>query len=365
MSGTVSATGAGNYGIMSSLIADSETVSQRLSRLTEQASTGLVAQTYAGLGAGASVSLDLNPQVAELQTWQNNINSATGTMQVTQTAMTQIQQIASNLVSQIVSLQGADGSEVDSIAASARNELQQVAGLLDTTDGTTYVFGGADSANPPVPSPDAILSSGFYTQISTAVGNLGVAGAAATASATLGIAASNAPGTSPFSAYMSQPTATLQSQIPVIQTGPGQTAQIGLLASANTAVPSSGSSTTRSYMRDLMRALATVGSLQSSQQSDPGFQALVLDTSTSLNGAISAMAEDTGVLGNEQTALASQQTEMSNTAAALTTQLSSAQDVDMASTLSNISLVQTQLQASYQVISGLSGLSLVKFLPVS
>lgn len=365
MSGAVSAAGAGNYGIMSSLVADSRTISQRLNRLTEQASTGLVAQTYAGLGAGTSVSLDLNPQVAELQTWQNNINSATGSMQVTQTAMTQIQSIASNLVSQLVSLQGTDGSEVDSIAASARDELQQVAGLLDTTDGTTYVFGGADSASPPVPSADAILSSGFYTQIATAVGNLGVAGAAATASATLGIAASNAAGTSPFSAYMSQPAATLRSQIPVIQTGPGQTAQTGLLASANASVPSSGSSTTGSYMRDLMRALATVGSLQSAQQSDPGFQALVLDTTTSLNGAISAMAEDAGVLGNRQTALAAQQTEMSDTATALTAQLSSAQDVDMASTLSNISSVQTQLQASYQVISGLSGLSLVKFLPVS
>ena len=66
-----------------------------------QTSTGLVSNTYAGLGAGAAVSLDLNPQIAALQTWQNNINQATGTMQVTQTAMTQIQQIA-------VQLPGAD-----------------------------------------------------------------------------------------------------------------------------------------------------------------------------------------------------------------------------------------------------------------
>ena len=35
----------------------------------------------------------------------------------------------------------------------------------------------------------------------------------------------------------------------------------------------------------------------------------------------------------------------------------------MASTLSQLSLVQTQMQASYQLIAGLSGLSLVKFLP--
>jgi hypothetical protein len=38
--------------------------------------------------------------------------------------------------------------------------------------------------------------------------------------------------------------------------------------------------------------------------------------------------------------------------------------VDMAATLSRLSLVQTQMQASYQLISTLSSLSLVKYLPV-
>ncbi len=147
-----------------------------------------------GLGSGASVSLDLNPEIANLQTWQANINAATGTMDVAQTAMTQIQQIASNLFSQLDGLQGTDGSEVGLIAASAHNALSQVANLLDTTDGTTYVFGGADSSNPPVPDPDDITSSaGFYTQIAAAVGNLGTAGANATAAATLTIASSMPP----------------------------------------------------------------------------------------------------------------------------------------------------------------------------
>jgi flagellin-like hook-associated protein FlgL len=39
------------------------------------------------------------------------------------------------------------------------------------------------------------------------------------------------------------------------------------------------------------------------------------------------------------------------------------QNVDMAKTMSNLTLVQTQLQASYQMIAGMSALSLVKFLP--
>ena len=117
-------------------------------------------------------------------------------------------------------------------------------------------------------------------------------------------------------------------------------------------------------MRDTLRALATIGSLSSAQADDPGFQDLVQNTRTSLSSAVSAMGQDAGVLGNVQSSLTATQTQLADTQTALNTQVSSAQDVDMASTLSQLSLVQTQMQASYQLISGLSGLSLVKFMPV-
>lgn len=364
MSGVSGAPAPGDYGLLTTLVADSANVRQRLDQLTQQASTGLQAGTYAGLGAGASVSLDLNPRIANLQTWQNNISAATGPMGVTQATMTQIQQIASNFYAQTNNLNGINTSEVDSIATSAQDALKQVAGLLDAQDGGVFVFAGADTANAPVPDPSTILSSGFYTQIAAAVGNLGVAGAAATAAATLGIASSNAAGTSPFSTYMSQPAGTLQAQIPTVQTGEGQSTPIGLLASANTATVSTGGSTTGSYIRDLMRSLATLGSLSSTQVNLPGFAGLVQDTQTSLGGAISAMAGDAGVLGNRQAALTTTQTTLAATQTALSTQVGTAQNADMAQTLSNISLTQTQLQASYQVIASLSGLSLAKLLPI-
>lgn len=362
MSGAI--TGLSDVGWMSSLIDDAAGVRQKLETLTNQASTGLIGTTYAGLGNGASISLNLNPQIANLQTWQANVTQATGPMQVTQTAMTQLQSIAASFFASANSLNTSDPSSVNVLAASAQSALQQVAGLLDTTDGNTYVFGGADSTNPPVPDPDQILTSGFYTQIAGAVGALATNGAVATAAATLTTASSNAAGTSPFSSYMSQPAATLQADTPVVQVGESQTVQVGLLASANSsAVISTGTSTTGSYMRDLMRALATIGSLTSSQVTDSGFQALMQDTSTSLRGVVSAMADDAGVLGNTQASLTTTQTQLSATATALTTQVSAAQDVDMAQTLSNLTLVQTQMQASYQVIAGMSSLSLVRFLP--
>jgi flagellar hook-associated protein 3 FlgL len=118
-------------------------------------------------------------------------------------------------------------------------------------------------------------------------------------------------------------------------------------------------------MRDLMRSLATLGSLSSSQINDPGFAALVQDTGTSLNGVVSAMAVDVGVFGNTQANLIATQTQLSDTATALSGQLSSVQDVDMASTLSQLTATQTQLQASYRLIAGANSLSLLNFLPAA
>jgi len=191
-------------------------------------------------------------------------------------------------------------------------------------------------------------------------------GASATAAATLAIGSSNAVGTSPFSAYLSQPASVLNS--PMVQVGPNSTVHTGLLASANAVAASAGTATgtsTGSYMRDLMRALATIGSMSSSQASDANFSSLVQDTRTSLNGVVSAMATDAGALGDRQTALTATQTQLSHTATALTTQVSAVQNVDMALTLSELTQTQTQLQASYQLISGENGLSLAKFLPAA
>jgi flagellar hook-associated protein 3 FlgL len=362
MSTTIGNTVAG-YGMLGTLIANSAVVHQQLDTLTEQVSTGLVSQSYAGLGSGAAISLNLNVQLTALSTAQSNINQATGSMQVTQSAMTQIQQVAATFVADMPNLNSVNPQEVDSIAANARQALTQVANLLDTQDGDTYVFGGQDSSNPPVTSPNDILSSGFYSQINAAVVSLSSNGAAATTAATLSIASSNAAGTSPFSTYMSQPASAIAA--PIVETGEGSMVQTGLLASANSVAVSTGTSTTGSYMRDLLRALATIGSMSSSQASDPNFAALVQDTTTSLNGVVSAMATDVGVLGNTQSNLTNIQTQLSDTTTALTAQVSDVQDVDMATTISNLTATQTQLQASYRLITTENSLSLVSFLPAT
>jgi len=297
--------------------------------------------------------------VGALAAEQTVIGGVSGQQVVTQTALSQIASIASTFSASTASLTGVDPAAIDTVAASAKQALQQLAGLLDSTDGQTYVFAGTDSSNPPVPDPSSITSSAFYTQINAAVGSLSSTtdNSAGIIASTLATATSNAVGTTPFSAGLAPGAAAVST----VQVG-AQTVQVGLLANANTLATSSGSSTTGSYTRDLLRSLATLASLSSSQVDDPGFQAVVADTRSSLQSATTALADETGALGNIQSNLTAAATSAGDTSTALQTQLTSVEDVDTATALTSLSAVQTQLEASYKLVAATQGLSLVNYL---
>lgn len=350
------------YGLRGQLLADSQAAQRRVGALTAEAASGYVADTYAGLVAGARTSLDLAPQIAGQAAISKGIAEAAGRIGLTQNALQGITQVAQTLFSQLNTLNGLNASQIDDVAAQARSALAQVAGLLDTADGGTYVFAGKDGGNAPVSSPDAILTSGFYSQINAAVGKLAANGAAPTAAATLAVAASNAAGTTPFSAYLSAAASAGTDVRPTVETGPGTRTVGGIVANANGDVSSSGTATTGSYARDILRALATVGSLSSGQAGASGFQALVQDVRTSLGGAITAIAADAGALGVRQAGLTATASASDAAVVALTKQVSDVQDADLASVSTWLSQAQIQLQASYQLIAGINKLSLVQYL---
>ena len=353
MSGTIGTAsgGFGEYGSLSSLVSDSQTIQVRLTQLQEQSATGYIADTLGGLGGvSARQVLDLRPEIAHQVQWQANINAVQGNMSTAQTALGSISSIANQFYADLPSLNGLNPSNVDSVAAQAKQALAQVANLLDTKDGNTYVFAGQSPDVAPIPNPDAIGSSAFATSISgTVAANIGTSGAAQ--AATLTAATAN----SPFDPGLS-------TQPPTVQIGENEFVQAGVLANKNTLATSSGSSTTGSYMTDVLRSLATLASLSSSQVGQPGFSSLVTDTTQSLSGAMSAMNAEVGVFGSIQSNLSTTATQLSNTQDALTVQLSSATDVNMATTLSNLTQTQTQLQASYQVIAAAKSLTLANYL---
>ena len=291
----------------------------------EQQSSGKVSQSYAGLGTGLRTSLDLRPAVAHQQVWQDNIDRVSGRLEVAQSALKQVGAIAADFYARTNTINQVGTSEVGTVAAAAKLALQQVGQLLNTKSGEIYVFAGQDTASPPVPDTDPA-----------------VLGTALLASDTA---------TAPFSP-------TVGTAVPTVEVGEGQFVQVGVLATRNT-LAVSAAPTTGSYLRDVMRSLASLATLS---DSSPNPQAVAADTRARLGSAISALGNEAGSLGDIQQSLDTRKTVLATTQTALGKQVSQVEDVDMAATLTRISALQTQLQASYQVIAGVRDLSLTKYL---
>lgn len=313
----------GGPSLLAALAENSGLVRQQLAAALQQQSTGKVSDTYAGLGSAVRTSVDLRPALQHTQVWQTNIDTASSRLDVTQTALKQISAIAANFYAQTATINDINGAGAASLADDAKAALQQVSQLLNTRDGNTYVFAGQNPDTAPLPSTDPA-----------------VVGAAVLASDTA---------TAPF--------ASLGTAVPQVEVGDGQTVAVGLLANQNT-LATSEAPTTGSYARDLLRGLATLSNLTSGTAT----LAVGADTRARLGSVVKALATETGALGTVQADLAARKDTLAATQTALTQQVSNVEDVDPAAVLTRVSALQTQLQASYQVIAGVKSLTLANFI---
>ncbi len=346
-------------GVLAELSSNTNVVSQKLQQVTEEISTGLVSTTFAGLGSGALSALNLQPQIAYNTALSDSIGTATSQMGYTQTALSQISSVAQGIYTQLAANVGTSGaSNIDSIASQARDALNEVSSLINTKVGDTYIFAGQDNSNAPVPNAGTIEGTAFYTQIQSAVQGLGANGVMATEASTLSATQSQ----SVFASTAGQTTA------PSVSTGDGPPVVYGLVATQNltpgaaTATTASSPGSTGSYMQDIMRSLATIASLSSAQSGAAGYSTFVQDTATQLNAATQSMTADAGTLGERQTELTATQGSISSTQISLQSQLSGVEDADVASLATTQSLLQTQLETSYKLISNMQNLSLVSYL---
>lgn len=339
----------GPSGTLGRLVDNSASIKSRLDRLTEQSSTGLVSQTYGGLGGAAQVTLDLRPQLARIDTYTQSISAASTRTDVSSQVLQQLRQIAITFSDGTVNLAPQTSQEVDTLAAQAKAALSEVQGLLNTKVGNSYIFAGQDSSNPPL--PDTTFNA-YVQSIKTAAGGLAMNGGTATAAATLAAATA----TSPFSTTLG--TARVTAGV-----GFGLTTQVGIVAGQDTFTSQTGPATTGSYVRDLIRSLATISSLNSAQTTlGTNFSDLVSDTKKSLDSQIVAIGDEDAGLGTSKQTLAMNQSALADTQQALTTQISNVENVDIAATATSVTQAQTQLQISYRLISSMQNLSLVQYL---
>ena len=358
MSGTngLGALGPSNYGLLGQLITDNQQVQNRLTQLTTQSASGYISNDFGGLGSGAAPALDLTAETSANTNLISGIQASNGALGVTQTAMQQIGSIASSFLSQ---LDGPGASNVSLLSANAQAAMTQLGQLLDTQNGNSYVFAGQDAANPPVPNPSNLPTSGLATQIQTAVAGLATNGVATTMTTIQSIANSNAPGTTPFSANLSA-AGVVPSSTTVI--GANETVPTGILATTNLSGPSTAPYTTGSATRDLLASLATIAALPSTTANTTAYNGLLSAVRGLLQGVVTTNSNDQGILGIQQNQIQAAGSLLTDTNTALQTQLTSLENVNMAATISNLNQAQTQLQASYRLIANTSSLSLASYI---
>ncbi len=331
------AAGVASSGLRAELSSNADAVNLKLQQVGEQISSGLVSTTYAGLGGGALTSLNLRPQIVHNDTLASGITAATSQMSVTQNVMTQIASLAQGVFATLTANpgNGVGAIGIDAIATEAREAFNNIAALLNTRNGDSYIFSGQDSANPPVGS-----TAGFVAGVTSAVQALGAGGTtlAATEAASLGASTATV-----FS------TATGQNTPQSVETGQGAPVAYGISAGTP-------------YMRQMMQSLASIGALTGAQTTAAGYPGFVQDALKQLGSAAASLTADQGTLGERQTALTATQTAFTSTKISLETQLSSVEDADVVSLATTQSLLQTQLQTSYKLIANMQNLSLVSYL---
>jgi flagellar hook-associated protein 3 FlgL len=137
------------YGLYSVLARDSNAAQSALVTATEQEATGLISETYSGLGGVASSKLlSLQSSVTQADNYAANAVT-TGT--VTQTMYTAVGNMISSLTSLKTALSAAEsGSSNPTLSSTAESILTDLASEMNTQLGSDYVFSGDMTDTAPV-----------------------------------------------------------------------------------------------------------------------------------------------------------------------------------------------------------------------
>lgn len=341
----------------------------RINTLGEQISTGRKARTYAAIGPDGAIgkdtpkAIDLRAEIGRREAYRTTIGQTLSKITTTQDVLTKIGTIAERFNAGVVKLMGVNNTqEVQVQAAQAKAAMVEVAGLLNEHFNGEYLFAGPDTANPPIPNPAAIATTGMGLAIINQVATLNGSNAATVLANTKSLAQSNDTNISPFSGTLSEMARNSDNSRRNIISNDGERVDYGIRANQNGAVSSLGE-TTGSWARDLLRGLASIAGL-TPEKTELGqdYTTFITTVRQGLDSAVKTLALERGALGTTEKRLQEMAARQESITTSLTLQLSSLEEVDIAKTISTFQATQAQLEASYRAMSLAQQLSLTRFL---
>jgi flagellar hook-associated protein 3 FlgL len=290
----------------------------QLADLNAQISTGLTAQTYDQIAPQANHLVDFRAEASRQQDFISTIDTINTRLQITDQSLSQIQDVVQKFRSLLPG--GAFNTTSPDIKTQAQLALQQIAGFLNTQDGTRYLFGGTDSQTPPVD-----------------ISNLPTGAAATLTTPVNGPPASNG-------YYAGGPA------VPPVR--------IDTQVTLNYAVKADDPATFEPIIR-VLNFLAQNAPFNPTNATD---QANVTQAGQILDQALQALTTTRGTLGLQQSQLNAARTVHQNTINIAQNGVSNIVAVDQATAITKLQTLETQLQASFTATSQIEKLSLVNFI---
>jgi flagellar hook-associated protein 3 FlgL len=302
-----------------------------------------------------SSGLQANP-TAQLQT---TIGTAENRLDTAQTVLSSMGSITQTIANAALAA-GAPGSNTDqaysALAQQATSAISTVLGQLNTSSAGGPIFSG-DSGTAPMQAADAPGGpmAAIQSTLNAAVASAGGALSQTNVSTLL----------AGFSSMFSDANAaSSQNYTGAFYAGSTDGKPTTVLTGANQNLTYNASANQPAF-RDLLQGLSMLSTLSapSSQMDDTAKAALVTQASTLISNAQGELTSLQGNLGAVQSQMKSAITEQNAVASATQQQINGYEQTDTATDATMLSTLQTQIQASYQITSAISQLSLVHYMP--
>ena len=329
-----------------------QSLSSQINRITGEISSGRIADP--GGQPGGAALYGLHYQADQQAVLQTSITAAGQQMDTLQTAMTSLGSAAGSLVSTASGAANTIGPSLQVVATAAQGTLSQMLGLLNTTSGGAYVFSGHDGGTAPMADaavPQAAAQSALSAQVTAAGGPLGAGNVAALTAALAGYFNDSAPAGAPG---FTGGTFLARDDGKPMQVLAGSGAPVSYDAKADAPA-----------FRDLLQGAATLSLLGApSGQLDAGArQALLQHGIALLQQGTQEMTTLQGQLGAAQQQLTRAASIQQQAADATATQIAAGEQSDPYANSQQLSALQTQLQATYEITVQISRMSLVNYMP--
>jgi flagellar hook-associated protein 3 FlgL len=335
-----------------------QAMNSQLNTLTAEASSGLKANPAGSMGNDAALLYSLQMQADQQNVLQTTATNADNRLQAAQTALTSI---ASALQTIAGAASTASGQTATITAGQATTTMQQVLDLLNTQYNGDALFAGDATANPPMQS--ATASGGPLAAVNSVL-NAAVAanGGQPLASANVQNLLTGPNGLSSiFNNTNSNPALNYNS---AFYTAPddGKPTQIPIGLNQTVSYNVKGNQPAFTNLMQGLSMLTLLGA-PSTQLDNTAKSTIQAQAASLITQAQSQLTAQQGQLGTVQAQLSQVATAQQTAAANTTKQISTLETADTATVATQLSALQSQLEASYQVTADLSQLTLSHYLP--